>query len=276
MSQMKITITTLLGFLSAGIAAMGCAKQENSLTEAESQNAGLALAAGVQDGAAQFGPMTSAQFDASCVVLSGDSADPDGDRIPTSATLTFNCTDKLFGYTGMVSGTLMVTDDQPNAVAWAFTGLADLHSSLAAPSGASITNDRTGQLIGTQSSSVGPFQLARNLDITTTFRGANGATVAVDETTEWMIQYTPQITWTPGEVVVSGSLTASGMWNITVGNRSASATIATPTALTVSPGCATRVTGGTVTGTYEGGGKTNTISVSWTGCGQSTVTFTQS
>lgn len=273
---MKTAKKTLVAFLSVGAATAGCAKQENTLSEAEAKNAGLALAAGVEDGAAQFGPITTAQFDAGCIVLSGDGADLDGDNIPASATLTLNCTDTRFGYTGMVTGTLMVTDDQPDAIAWAFTGLADLRSSLTAPSGASLTNERSGQLVGTQSSPTGPFQLARNLDVTTTFRGANGATVAVDESTEWMIEYTPQITWRPGEIVVGGSLTASGMWNITVGNRSASATVATPTALTVTPGCATRVTGGTVTGTYQGGGKTNTISVSWTGCGQSAVTFTQS
>lgn len=267
---------TLATLLSVSAAATACAKQQETLSAAESQNAGLALAAGVEDSAVQFGPMTTAQFNAGCLTLSGDVADPDGDRIPNGATLTFNCADKLLGYTGMVTGTLKVTDDQPSTVAWAFTGVADLRSSLTAPSGASITNERNGQLIGTQSSLVGPYQLARALDVTTTFKTATGTTVIVDENTEWTIQYTPQITWTPGEIAVGGSLTASGMWNVTVGNRSANATVATPTPLTLTPGCATRVTAGTVTGTYEGGGKTNTISVSWTGCGQSTVTFTQS
>lgn len=267
---------TSLTFLFVSVAAIGCAKQGDTLSAAESQNAGLVLAAGIEDSAVQFGPMTTAQFTTGCLTLSGDGTDPDGDRIPTSATLTFNCADKLLGYTGTVTGTLSVTDDQPSAVAWAFTGVADLRSSLTAPSGASIANERTGQLVGTQSSPTGPFALVRTLDVTTTFKAASGATVIVDESTEWTIQYAPQITWKPGEIAVGGSLTASGMWNIAVGNRSAAATVATPTALTLTPGCATRVTAGTVTGTYQGGGKTNTISVSWTGCGQSTVTFIQS
>lgn len=267
---------TLFTFLSVSAAAAGCAKQENTLSSSESQSAGLALAAGIEDSASQFGPIATPQFTAGCSVLSGNSADPDGDHIPTSATLTLNCTDSRFGYTGMVTGTFMVTDDQPDTVAWAFTGLADLHSSLTAPSGASITNDRSGEWVGSQGSPTGPFSLARTLDVTTTFRAANGTTVAVVENTEWTIQYSPQVTWKPGEIVVGGSLTATGMWDISVGNRSASATVATPTALTVTPNCATRVTAGTVTGTYQGGGKTNTISVVWTGCGQSTVTFTQS
>lgn len=266
---------TLITLLSVSAATAGCAKQEATLSSAESQSAGLALAAGIEDSATQFGPITTAQFTAGCSVASGNSADPDGDHIPTSATLTFNCTDSRFGYTGMVTGTFMVTDDQPDAIAWAFTGVANLHSSLTAPSGASIANDRSGNWVASQGSPTGPFNLARTLDVTTTFRAANGTTVAVDEGTEWTIQYTPQVTWKPGEVVVGGSLTASGLWDITVANRSANATVATPTALTITPGCATRVTAGTVTGTFQGGGKTNTISVVWTGCGQSTVTFTQ-
>lgn len=265
----------LLVFLPVSVVATGCAKQETALSAEESKSAGLALAAGVEDGAAQFGPMTTAaQFTPGCVTLSGNGADLDGDRIPANAILTFQCEEKLLGYTGTVTGTLMVTDDQPTA-AWAFTGVANLRGSLTAPSGAAITSERAGRLVGTQSSPTGPFQLDRALDVTTTFKAASGATVVVDESTEWTIRYTPQIAWKPGEIAVSGSLTASGMWNITVGNRSADATIATPTALTLTPGCATRVTSGTVTGTYEGGGKTNPISVSWSGCGQSTVTFTQ-
>lgn len=269
---MKLFLT----YCSVIAAGVGCAKQESTLTSAESQNAGLALAAGVEDSAAQFGPMTTAQFAPGCVSLSGNIADPDLDRIPTSATLTFNCSQMLFGYTGMVTGTLMVADDQPNAIAWAFTGSANLNSSLTAPSSASISSARSGQLVGTQNSPVGPFRLARTLDVTTTFRAANGQSIDVVEDTDWSVTYTPQVTWKPGEVVVTGDLAASGIWNVSVGSRSANATIATPTPLTISPGCGTRVTTGTVTGTFEGGGKMNTISVTWTGCGQSTVTFTQS
>jgi len=269
-------VKSLLTYCSIAAAGLGCAKQESALTAADSQSAGVALAAGVEDSATQFGPLTAAQFAPSCVSLTGDITDPDGDRIPTSATLNFSCSQTLAGYTGMVTGTLMITDDKPNEFAWAFTGSANLHSSLVAPSSASITNDRTGQLVGSQGSATGPFSLARTQDVTTQFRAANGNTVDVVEDTDWMVMYTPQVTWRPGEVAVTGTITASGMWNVTVGPRSANATITTPTPLILTPGCNTRITGGTVTGTYEGGGKTNTITVTWTGCGQSAVTFTQS
>lgn len=266
---------SFLAYCSLIAAGAGCAKQDEPLSAADSQSAGLALSAGVEDAVSSFGPFTSAQLTAGCVTLSGDVTDGDSDHIPTSATLTYNCSETSLGFTGMVTGTIMVTDDQPNAVAWAFTGNADLHASLTAPSSAAIVSDRKGQLVGSQGSATGPFDLARSLDVTTTFKAANGNSIAVVENTDWSISYTPQATWKPGDVAVAGTVTASGMWHVAVGPRSANATIATPTPLTLTPGCSTRVTGGTVTGTFEGGGKMNTIAVSWAGCGQSTVTFTQ-
>jgi hypothetical protein len=259
------------------IFGVGCVKKDTgTLGEADSQNAGKALAAGIEDGTTTFGPVSTqgAGLDAPCVTLSGDSSDPDQDSIPTSATLTFNCTSMAFGYTGTVTGTEMVSDGQPNAIAWAFNANADLHSTLTGPGGASITNDRMGTITAAQGSVLGPFTLDRALDVTTDFKNAAGTTLAtVTETNAWTITYTPQATWTPGGVVLTGSVTATGSWDVAVNSNSANATIATPTALTLTPSCATRITAGVVTGTYKDGVRDSTITVTWTGCGTSVVTY---
>ena len=83
------------------------------------------------------------------------------------------------------------------------------------------------------------------------------------------------MSWTPGQEIVTGQLGAQGTWNVTVGDNSASATIETPTSLTVDPSCATRVTGGSVDATWSGGGKDHTLAVTWTGCGASTVAYSE-
>jgi hypothetical protein len=264
---------------SFAIVAAGCAAKNTSsgtIGQADSQQVGSSLAAGIEQGAQGYGPQSSGTaFDAACITLSGNTADTDQDSIPAAATLTFACTDTRLGYTGTLTGTEMVTDSQPTAIAWAFSATADLHSSLTGPGGASIVNTRSGTIVGTQASAVGPFSLARTLDVTTVFTAATGAAVTVAETNDWTLTYTPTATWTAGSLVVGGTLTATGTWDVVVGANAASATLATPTPLTMTPTCATRVTAGVVTGTYQAGARTSTITVTWTGCGQSTVTYAE-
>jgi len=254
---------------------VGCAKQSTTtLGAADSQSAGQAMAADVEDSAEGFGPVdmgTSAV--PSCITLTGDTSDPDGDSIPTNATLTFACTTTELGLTGTVTGTETVMDTEPDAVAWAFSATANLHGSLTGAGKASIVTDRSGSIVASQATAIGPFELARMLDVTTVLTGAAGQSATVDQTNAWTITYTPTATWTPAGVVVAGSLTATGSWDVTVGSASADATLATPTPLTVTPSCASRITGGVVTGTYADGSGTNTITVTWTGCGVSTVGF---
>ena len=266
---------TSLGLWLVVVASAGCAakKADGTIGQADSQSAGNALATEIEDGAAGFGPVASQGAAApSCVTLSGDTADTDGDSIPASATLTFNCTATQGGYTGMVTGTEMVTDPKPNTVEWAFTATANLHLSLTGPAGASITNDRTGTIVGAQAGTT--FSLARTLDSTTTLKATpNGTGVSIDENNAWTITYAPTLAWVPGAVVVGGTVTAAGSWSVTIGNNAADATLATTTPLTFSPTCATRVTGGALTATYEGGGHMNTLTVAWTGCGARTVTY---
>jgi len=275
MNQLRVSLR--LGALASLVAtsALGCAAtQERALSQAESASAGDALGAGIEDAAKTFGPVATAGADGGCVALVGDTSDADGDGIPADAKLTFDCSTTVFGLTGTLTGTEGVTDDQPDAIAWAFTGSADLHASLTGPRGASIVRDWSGQLVATQAAALGPFTLGRTLDATTVFTTATGTTTTVTENNDWSVSFTPSIAWTPGAVIVSGSLDAAGSWNVDVDGVGAEATLSTPTPLTLSPTCATRITAGTVRGTYEAQGVSHTIDVTWSGCGLHTVTST--
>src|SRR5688500_11131422 len=110
---------------------VGCVKKDDGLTNAEARSAGDALATGIEDSALGFGKVSEGSTaDASCVVAVGDAGDADMDNIPTNAKLMYNCTGKLLGFTGTLTGSMGVVDDQPSAVAWAFTGMSDLDASL--------------------------------------------------------------------------------------------------------------------------------------------------
>jgi hypothetical protein len=260
------------------IVGAGCAKQDDgALSAGEARAAGDALGNGIEDAAATYGPMRTAGADTSCITLGGDSSDPDGDAIPVGATLTYDCTSEALGYVGRLTGTQAVVDDQPAALAWAFSATADMHASLTGPGGATITSDWDGGIVGSQASAAGPYALERVLDVVTTFTGGGDAgriTATVTEDNDWTVTFTPQVSWTPGAVVVTGSLAATGTWNVTVGEKTRGATLSTPTPLTIDPACETLVTAGVAVGTYplvDDG--TGTITVTWTGCGARAVTL---
>jgi hypothetical protein len=277
---MKRTWIVAVSVAGAGIAAGGCKHDDgDGLTQEQVRAAGDALGNGIEDSASAYGPMVMTAADLGCTTLSGDTADPDGDAIPTAATLTYNCTSRALGYTGMITGTVAVTDDQPAALAWAFTGDADLHASLSSTGGAGLTSDWSGTIVGSQATGVGPFALDRALDVVSTFTAGGGdlgprTMTTVVEDNAWTVTFTPTVSWSAGQLVVNGELAATGSWNVTVDeNPTLTATLATPMPLVVMPSCETLLTAGVVTATYpEEGGTTATITVTWTGCGQRTVT----
>lgn len=275
-----------LGFVLC-ILATACVRNggedNGGFSNAEAKSAGDALGTGVEASAKTFGPMDGmANADGPpCVTITGDPSDADLDNIPVSGTINYACTSTALGLTGMLTGTIAITDDEPNTAAWHFTGTANLHASLTATNGASIMYDRDGSLIASQATPLGPFSLAHDLDTVTMFRtgGDLGAprTTTVTEAAGWTLTFTPMATWSPGGLVITGSLAATGDWTVTVESETATATatatLGTPTALTLDPACETRITAGVLVATYpiEGGG-TGTVTVTWTGCGQRTVT----
>ena len=142
--------------LLVGICA--CAAKGGTLGQADSQSVGTALGSGIEASAEAFGPMNSTTTAADgCVTLSGDVADTDQDNIPTSATLTFNCTATSLGLTSTLTGTMNVTDDEPSAIAWAFTGSQTLDATVTDQRGDNITVTTSGELTATQQGGLGPF-----------------------------------------------------------------------------------------------------------------------
>lgn len=259
-----------------GLAVLAaCAEpQAGPLGEPEAMVAAGALGNGIEDLAARFGTLDrGAGASAACASSTGDASDPDGDGIPVDATLTYSCEESRLGYSGTLSGTLAVEDDDPAAVAWAFTGAVDTRSALAGADGASITIDRDGQVVATQTTgSFGPFVIDRAVDVVTVLVTA-GETTTVTESTAWTMTYRPLVAWSPGSPPVPANLSLSGTWSVNVGNSSAEATLSNPSGLSLSPSCATRVTAGSVTAAYLAEGATRSITVIWTGCGDRTLGY---
>jgi len=242
----------------------------------EAKFAGQVLAGGIELTAAQFGAqIPNAGINNQCTTISGDQADSDGDRIPVDAVLSVDCNKSFLGWSGSVTGTQSVVDTQPAAVAWAFTMDADFEVSVSGPFGGSAVNDTTGSLIATQGGALGPYSLAAALDATTSITTALGREYEVIEDFDWTVTYTPDIDWQPGGgVVVTGILDVAGAWEVGVNGHIAQTTLSTPSPLIFDPECKpTRVTDGVVEAAFEFEGKMAVVTVEWTGCDRSNVTY---
>jgi hypothetical protein len=108
------------------------------------------------------------------VTTSGDMSDPDGDSIPTSARLAFDCSKRRLGFTGVLTGNEEVTDLRPNLLWWAFSATTDLHASLTGPFGGSAVVDTDGSIVASQPALVGPFLLDSTLDVISVITRASG------------------------------------------------------------------------------------------------------
>jgi hypothetical protein len=95
----------------------------------------------------------------------------------------------------------------------------------------------------------------------------------VSENLDWTVTYQPELDWSAGALAVGGTLTAGGSWVVSVGDRSADATVATPVPLTITSECATLVTAGQVDATFAVGERTETLTVAWSGCGAPDVIY---
>jgi len=280
-------------YIGLSLAAAGCVASNDThgapdggeavvaFTRAEAKLAGEALAASIEGAAKRYGPVSpevaaaarAAAVDASCVTSSGDGSDADGDTIPASATLTFDCSERRLGYTGTLTGTEAISDGQPNAVAWAFTASADLRASLTGPFGGSMVVDTDGTIAASQGSVVGPFRLTSDLDVVSVITNVRGIRTEVTEAIDGTVSYAPDLEWTPGGPVVIGTLAVEGAWNVMVDATSAEATLSTPTPLTFTPGCESLVTAGRVEAAFAIGASQASIAVEWSGCGQSSVIY---
>jgi hypothetical protein len=258
-----------------GLAAVGCVATRTEMTEvpaftnAQANAAGQALAAGAEETAGRFGPVAPSTFAPGCVTASGDTADADGDTIPATATLTFDCSQRRLGFTGTLTGTESIADGEPNALAWAFTAGVDLHASLTGPFGGSMVVDTRGAVVASQGSALGPFRLASTLDVVSTITNVRGVITDVAESLDATMSYAPDVSWSPGGPVVTGTIAVDGSWLVSVDDTAAEATLSTPVPLTTRPSCESRITAGTVEARFVAG----TITVQWSGCDRSSVTY---
>ena len=260
--------------------ATGCSGGKSgakTIDTTESQVAGKTLASSVEDSTAAVGPADQgAAFVSSstCVTLSGDTSDSDGDHIPANATLTFtNCVKTGQNGTATFNGTETAHDDQPAIAAFAFTLNVDGTVDLAGNGGATETIHRTGSIVGT-TPTAGTYQLAHDR-VTTIDAQANGQTFAANENYQLTTAYTPGSAWTPGTAPVQGTYNVNGSWSATVNGASADSTVATTTPLTFDPACATHITAGAITAVFNGPNATRTLTVTWSGCGSRTVQYTE-
>jgi hypothetical protein len=246
-----------------------------ALTRAEATAAGQVLAAGIEDAAETYGPISlGATVDVQCVAPTGDTSDADGDTIPANARLTYDCSETRLGYTGTLTGTQSVSDEQPDALAWAFSASTDdLDASLTGPFGGSLVANINGTIVASQRSIAGPFELARTLDVFTVITNVRGIQTSIGETVDWTISYTPTLQWNVGAPAVAGELAADGTWIVDVNGKSLTGTLATPTPLTLTPSCRTRVTAGVARATFAVGGAQAAITVEWSGCDRSSVSY---
>ncbi len=267
-------------WITIAIASSGCVgsgkTQDPNLGQAEAASAGDTLGAGIEQTAQTFGQiMPSPAVDPPCVTVSGNLEDTDQDRIPLSGYVKYACTGMNGGFTATLDGTLVVTDDDPAAAKWAFTGMADMQATFTGPLGGTSVTEWTGDLVATQAGAAGPFGLHREVTATTTITGAAGRSVVIVEDNDWTVTYTPQVTWSPGQLAVMGSLSVDGMWHVDVGDKSADAQLVSAVPLTLDPSCYSRITAGKLIAKYAGPVYGRGITVTWTGCGQRLVEFAE-
>jgi len=245
-----------------------------TFTTAQAVAAGKVLGAGIEEAASWYGPITrNAGVDASCVSQTGDTSDADGDYIPASARLTFDCNKRRLGYTGVLTGTAGVSDSLPDQLAWAFDATTEMHASLTGPFGGSMVSDGGGSLVASQGSVLGPFRLDSVLDTVTVITNVAGDQVDITENLAGGIAFTPTLSWNPGADPVAGKPDADGTWVVGVDGHTAETSLSTPVKLTFRPSCETLITAGKVVAGFTAGSHYETITVRWTDCGQKNVTY---
>ena len=203
--------------------------------------------------------------------------DGDGDGVPGSLAETYSAC-KFAGVNAYVQydGTIDWSDPTP-AVADTSAHLAySMQTLLSTNAGDYSVTAQVAGSADVTSPSVGQYQMVGNGGGTTTYHTPN-KTKVVDHTHQWTWTYSPSGPFHLGAPLVDGTLSANGHWTFQSGAKSLDATITTLTPLTVVPRatCATHVTAGELQGVYTNGTKTGTITVTWTGCGQRTVQFTE-
>ena len=197
----------------------------------------------------------------------------DGDPIPDSVRVDFaGCTSSGGSYTITISGTIDFVDPTPTVTDF---GLRTRYTDFTR----SITNSATSQTRSTKENGVREvIASASGLQETETnfrtdFTFPNGTTAS--HVRDWSVTFTPDQGGTiQHDHLPSGTLAVSGTSTWTSGSNSYSLSVNTNPPLHYNATCTVgpRFDSGTVTAQVTKGGATTTVTVTFTACGQYTVT----
>lgn len=268
-------VASLVALLPLAACAPQAQEGAEPIAGADAQMAGQALSASVEDGARFYGgPDLSASAAATCHTVTGDLTDTDGDGIPVSVSITYDCNETSGSNSASFVGTEAFADDDTAAASFDFSATSDVVLSLSGTNG-SISFARDAALAASQSGS--SYSLDVSSSNTVDAVGPNGGTYSANETIGWLTSYAPSTTWTPGQPPVAGTYSVDGAWSVVLthgGNsHAAEAAVSTDVPLQLDPACETGIVGGKISAAYAGENGTSAIEVTWTGCGQKTVAY---
>ena len=179
------------------------------------------------------------------------------------------CTSTGGGITMVLNGTESVTDDEPAAKAWAFTAGYDLSVDEQTQNG-HITTTQKGTAVGTHPGGV--FQTKYDLTQTGDVAG-QGHNAHVSDAMKWTAVYAPSTAWTPGDPPAAGTFTVDGNWDVAISDNGdldgGDMTVVTLTPPAIDPNCSSLITAGALSASTQG----HVVTVTWTGCNTTTVTY---
>ena len=260
-----------------GALATACGKPaaKATLDQSNSQLAGKTLGATVEASAMDLKGGPGAAAAAGCYTVSGDTSDPDGDGIPSNATVLFdNCTVSSTAGTAVLNGKLHVQDDDNSSASFNFLGDSALILVETDPAGDSATIKRVGGIQGIEPANASSFELkhAVGTEITAQSEG-----VSHDLTEKYGFDegYAPSSSWAPGQALVAGEYALAGAYDITVDDQEAKAAVVTAQPLQLDPTCSTLIVGGEVDAGFAGPNDKRLLKVVWSGCDQKTVLYVE-
>ena len=204
--------------------------------------------------------------------------DSDHDGTPDDVTFTATDCEKALpnGDLARFDGTMQVQDPTADVADFNVVRTDNTELKVKDPAGTLRLDQKSAGVIDGSEPTAGTFERKVNKSDDTIFQGP-GDTVAHHAVVSrnWTVDYTPASAWNPGQPMVAGSVSISGTFSGTIDGQSIDGDVTTLSPLSVDPACPTHVVGGELKREMNKGTHTRTIDVQWTGCGQKTVTFSQ-